>query len=1061
MKIVSLKALNINSLKGKTEIDFEVLTRESALFAITGTTGSGKSTILDIISCALYGRTVRLKNPSDLISRHAGEAYCEVVFEVNRKHYRCSWSQRKSRGKVDGKLQKAKMELVDLATNTIFPLKPKEVAKKVEEISGLDFERFTQSMLLAQGAFDAFLRADANERSTLLEKITGTQKYAEISKMIYAKHGDFVQDIQAQQKVLASIDLLDKEELEAKLQDLSKVEQAKEATQKELQNIKNVLHVEKSKEEKEQDYVIVLAKCQTIQDEQVQVNKEYIQIQETFTAVEKTYNDAMKQLKKAYALQIQLRDVSKTRKATQKTLHTKEVLVKELKHSVEKLQQEYEEIMQEVAKSEHYLTTHQEDEELLTRWALLSDTLKRYKEHQVISKKAHKTLGVVQEHFTKITTEQDQIKDILNKVQEAFRAKEQLYQSFSEDKQIILEEWKDKLYEIERLSDVYKRYKSFIEKKQNILKEEKEYNVRLKIFTQNIQTLQDYIVTLKKHIKVLREKKARENLLRKYEEDRKHLQDGEACFLCGATEHPFLEAMPTYELHDGEIEQQEQLLDKKEEEYKTLLSSLSAIQTEKNRLDKDKIAIEEELCLFTNCIDINEQLLTQEHKDVQKKVAILQDYQKERDRLQREKEDLQQKLYFENNKVHTIQITVEKEYAEVKRLQDVVVQEQEENVSLLKQLALYGVDVANIDVSVSELLKKKQAYEEAMRALKTLQEDKNQCFGLKKEREMEYTLLQKDILDVNNVLVTLQEREKALHVEQVNVLNVSDLGRYEEEKIEEYRTAQKGLQELEKKKIVLEKQNQEKALYLKQLVEKIETDAKELEKIYALLGYRYIYNELENLEALLEQKNGSLQELVGSIKKELEIYNHNNEKFQDEVRAIKSKEKELAIWTKLNELIGSAKGDKFKKFAQGITLDQLIYLANKHLKILSTRYTLTRNTQEILELEIVDGYQGDVVRPIATLSGGESFIVSLALALGLSELASQRTSIDSLFLDEGFGTLDAQSLEMALNALNLLQTEGKMVGVISHVEALKERIPLQIRVIPRGDGTSYVEVNEG
>ena len=164
---------------------------------------------------------------------------------------------------------------------------------------------------------------------------------------------------------------------------------------------------------------------------------------------------------------------------------------------------------------------------------------------------------------------------------------------------------------------------------------------------------------------------------------------------------------------------------------------------------------------------------------------------------------------------------------------------------------------------------------------------------------------------------------------------------------------------------------------------------------------------------------------------------------------------------KLNEMVGSASGDKFAKFAQGITLDQLIYLANKHLQILSPRYELQRSSDssKLLEIEIIDSFQGDVVRPVSTLSGGESFIVSLSLALGLSALASQKISIDSLFLDEGFGTLDSDSLELALNALNQLQSSGKMVGVISHVEVLKERIPLQIRVMPKGDGTSGLDLN--
>lgn len=159
-------------------------------------------------------------------------------------------------------------------------------------------------------------------------------------------------------------------------------------------------------------------------------------------------------------------------------------------------------------------------------------------------------------------------------------------------------------------------------------------------------------------------------------------------------------------------------------------------------------------------------------------------------------------------------------------------------------------------------------------------------------------------------------------------------------------------------------------------------------------------------------------------------------------------------------MIGSANGDKFSKFAQGITLDQLIYLANGYLNILNSRYELKRSlsNNKSLDIEIMDSYQGDVIRPVTTLSGGESFIVSLSLALGLSSLASQKISIDSLFLDEGFGSLDNENLEMALNALDTLKNRGKIVGIISHVEALKERISSQIRVIPNGDGTSSIKI---
>jgi exonuclease SbcC len=148
----------------------------------------------------------------------------------------------------------------------------------------------------------------------------------------------------------------------------------------------------------------------------------------------------------------------------------------------------------------------------------------------------------------------------------------------------------------------------------------------------------------------------------------------------------------------------------------------------------------------------------------------------------------------------------------------------------------------------------------------------------------------------------------------------------------------------------------------------------------------------------------------------------------------------------LNGLIGSADGAKFRKFAQGLTLDHLVYLSNQQLINLHGRYQLARKKGDSLELQVIDTWQADSQRDTKTLSGGESFLVSLALALALSDLVSHKTSIDSLFLDEGFGTLDNETLEIALDALDNLNESGKMIGVISHIEAMKERIPVQIVV---------------
>ncbi len=165
------------------------------------------------------------------------------------------------------------------------------------------------------------------------------------------------------------------------------------------------------------------------------------------------------------------------------------------------------------------------------------------------------------------------------------------------------------------------------------------------------------------------------------------------------------------------------------------------------------------------------------------------------------------------------------------------------------------------------------------------------------------------------------------------------------------------------------------------------------------------------------------------------------------------------VWLRLGALIGSADGAKFRRFAQNLTLVQLLHLANLHLAELHPRYELQRAPGGDLVLQVVDRFMADEVRGVHSLSGGERFLVSLALALGLASLSSgQGIRVESLFIDEGFGALDAQSLGMALSVLERLQATGRRVGVISHVEELKERIAVRVEVTPQGGGRSTIQV---
>ncbi len=179
----------------------------------------------------------------------------------------------------------------------------------------------------------------------------------------------------------------------------------------------------------------------------------------------------------------------------------------------------------------------------------------------------------------------------------------------------------------------------------------------------------------------------------------------------------------------------------------------------------------------------------------------------------------------------------------------------------------------------------------------------------------------------------------------------------------------------------------------------------------------------------------------------------------DMTARIADRQRRAEAYQSLSELIGSADGKKFRTFAQSLTLDALLGYANEHLAELVGRYRLVRVPGSDLELQVVDRAMGDEVRAVTSLSGGESFLVSLALALALSSLAARDTRVESLLIDEGFGTLDPATLEVALSVLDSLQASGRKVGLISHVPGLAERVGVRVVVAPQGAGRSVVQVD--
>lgn len=209
----------------------------------------------------------------------------------------------------------------------------------------------------------------------------------------------------------------------------------------------------------------------------------------------------------------------------------------------------------------------------------------------------------------------------------------------------------------------------------------------------------------------------------------------------------------------------------------------------------------------------------------------------------------------------------------------------------------------------------------------------------------------------------------------------------------------------------------------------------------------------EPLEVILSRYTQEKTELAFRLR----IQTENKAKVSGLQEELNVRRTESERWAKLNELAGSADGAKFRRIAQGYTLDILLNYANVQLRELTRRYRLER-VPETLALQVIDRDMCDEVRTVHSLSGGESFLVSLALALGLSSLSSNRMRVESLFIDEGFGSLDAETLRVAMDALESLRTQGRKIGVISHVQEMTERIPVRICVNRAGNGRSFLEV---
>lgn len=1224
MRILHIRFKNLNSLAGEWAIDLtHPAFLSDGIFVITGPTGAGKTTILDAVCLALYGRTPRLprvtKSENEIMSRQTGECFAEVTFETRSGTFRCHWGQWRARKKASGELQAPRHELSDAVSGRVIENNIRGVADKVEEATGMDFERFTRSMLLAQGGFAAFLQAPPDQRAPILEQLTGTEIYSDVSKRVHARVVLERGKLETLEAELAGIHLLEEAEEQRLHGELTAlVEQASEMARKSDQT---------------QQALLWLEGIRTLQAELAMLDDRKKQLAERFEAFQpdrrklERANRAL-ELSGAYAGLVSLRNAQAQDLRQQKEsgdalpaceteLRQAETLFASTGAALEQNKREREQglrttravreydvklaekktalsaLKQEIAEREAAFAAAQTTSRDLT--AQLADAQAALAGVLGALERTTADQGLV-EHLSAIQHSCGQLRQLaetgrekkrnvktaLARQQEtahtqaeALARKERQGQETARLEQAValrrktlaellgertVADWRVRLMDtaarntlLDKAEEALRQYGACLQGIKTLEQRQEKLAHDEAALTQRLQAAEKETRRLEAEREKEEANQAECHRLKAFEEARRHLHEGEPCPLCGATEHPFA-ALPV-PAPAGTGERLTQLKEALKQSG-TLLASLQGDLagllrerewvTEQHQKETASLAehdsrVREHLVLLN---DASFSLSPQEPPLPAALLPALQDIREateaERrmaERILRQAEQADAELQshmaaWENARRDAARLELDLQNAAHHKdnAEQEAVRAERERSSLLEQytalrqtllqeLQPYGIETLTVD-GLDTLLRGLAERRETWLAREKQRDALRQKAGA---LELESRHLASRLLDMEKELARQRETARSLSEEREALLRdrrqlLGDNSPDEEEKrlnalvgeaekrLEAVRqtrdAAKQRLAGLASKRETLERTLAERQAQLEPLeedfrlrlsqtgftgeaeyrdaclpeavrnalsqqeqgllTERAELEARLNDRIAQLATERKkqvtdrTREELDETLSALRDALKARQEAIGGLRQKLHDNHMVKLAHQERTAAVEAQRRECRRWNDLHDLIGSADGKKYRNFVQVLTFEIMIEHANRQLRRMTDRYLLLRNNEQPLELDVIDGYQAGEIRSTKNLSGGESFIVSLALALGLSQMASKTVRVDSLFLDEGFGTLDEDTLDTALDTLAGLHRDGKLIGVISHVAALKERIGTQIQVTPKTGGRSAV-----
>ena len=1109
MKIKKLVLHNIASIVN-AEIDFtKQPLADTDLFLITGKTGSGKTTILDAICLALYNKVPRIANaigdrtgvnndnivandPRNIMRQNTDKAYVKLHFAGNDgKDYCADWSVRRANSE-QRKLQRYVWSVFDAKESIIVSAdnarKYKEVEEFITEKVGLDYNQFCRTTLLAQGEFTQFLKSSADDKAAILEKISGTEKYRKIGIAIYQKklsvekaYEEAARDNE-QIVVLSDEDRNAKETKQKELEALVKEQSDKaadtqklidwlqdndthcknlEKAQNELKLVQTAVSSEeflgKEKQVREWHDTIEVRTNMTVAGEQL-VNKESAET--SIAELERVYKDAMCGV-----------EFVKTKLSENEQEHSKLSALLQAEKDYVSI---YENAQTIEAEIKNYINSKKDlSKRTEEKRSILTKDLPDAEEKNILSSTA---LNVAVKEFEEAEAKLGAYKKELDACNlSAKRARKELLDKVKNQKERVEEKYK----EITQANKNIEENSIKLESCKQVLATEEQELERLEIeHTRRLQTVNAFA------------KNIRTSLMERLGEE------DNICPVCGqkVVSLEFTEEALDLEKNkiEAEFNTQKDKVDKAKREVATLEG---AIKSEKTALDKktsDRTElyntlvslVEGDNTLLEASINQIEDLITKASEAIEKGELL----EKNRDAAQELYNNLQGKKsqaeinkQTNENSVNTLKVRLDTLATEIGNLENSI------NVLLISitdkipdSLSL-KLDLTNPTEFINHLKSKASEYKtnnEKLAKLDTqIKEINTELSNIESIRE--------SVLELKQDLASIKEfspvEQRDLHQTWVNLngdlkAQIEKLATAEAEYgrltalVNEFVTAHNEytIEYLG----VLNQITQNTIGQYKNLVDTLRSKCTAAEKTHKTMQENvdgHLSKKPSNLadedteESLNEriklynEERDNLNQQIGEITQALQTDDEARKKKQDTAH-IEILKEEYEKWKAFNSLYGDATGNTLSKIAQSFVLEGMLASANHHLQSMAKRYKLSVVPGTLI-MKLSDTYNGCAERATDTLSGGESFLVSLALALALADFG-QHLGVSTLFIDEGFGTLSGDELQSAINTLKSLHSNvGRQVGIISHREEIRESIPVQISVQSKaGSSESVVEV---